>query len=166
VQDNDKHHPDVNVIPEPTALYRFFGADDVLLYVGITKDLGTRLKSHNREKDWFREVSYIRLEHFDSRAEAEQAEILAIRTECPVWNVIYRVRDMDSEASRELEALTAQITRLDAEEELLRERARELIVALLRAGESATAVASCSPYSYSHVRTLAVIAGLSPARRG
>lgn len=76
---------------EPNALYRFFSADDSLLYVGITKDLGTRLKSHNREKTWFRMVAYIRVEHFDSREDVELAEYRAITEEHPAWNITYRV---------------------------------------------------------------------------
>jgi predicted GIY-YIG superfamily endonuclease len=76
---------------EPNALYRFFSANDGLLYVGITKDLGTRLKSHNREKTWFREVAYIRVEHFDSREDVELAEYRAITEEHPLWNITYRV---------------------------------------------------------------------------
>lgn len=157
MQDSDNGRPGVNAAAaEPNVLYRFFAADDTLLYIGITKDLGKRLRSHNRSKDWFREVAYIRLEHFDSRTEAEQAEILAIRAERPAWNIIYR--ELDPEDRRELEDITAQITRLNMEADPLRQRARELVIELMRAGESPTVVASRSPYSYGHVRVLGQIA--------
>jgi hypothetical protein len=68
-------------------LYRMFNADDVLLYVGITTNLEDRLADHRIFKGWWRDVVTIRLEHFGTRSEAEAAEILAIDTEHPLWNV-------------------------------------------------------------------------------
>lgn len=71
----------------PQTLYRFFDANDVLLYVGITNDAGTRWRNHSRKKGWWREVCRVRVEHFDSRAEVEAAEKAAIIAEAPVHNV-------------------------------------------------------------------------------
>lgn len=76
----------------PTSLYRFFDADDALLYVGITGYLPTRWTSHNRQKDWWTEVVRATVEHFDTRAAAEEAEIVAIQNELPRHNVKDRVR--------------------------------------------------------------------------
>jgi predicted GIY-YIG superfamily endonuclease len=73
---------------EPNALYRFFSTDGALLYVGITSDLGSRVRSHRLKKSWFREVAVIRVEHFDTRAGVERTERLAVKTEQPRENVV------------------------------------------------------------------------------
>lgn len=70
----------------PHALYRFFDRTDVLLYVGITMDLGARLKKHRRDKPWWLDIDHITIEHFSSRAEALAAEAEAIRMEGPLHN--------------------------------------------------------------------------------
>lgn len=70
----------------PHALYRFFDRTDALLYVGITMDLGARLKSHRREKPWWLDIHHITVEHFATRAEALAAEAKAIRAEGPLHN--------------------------------------------------------------------------------
>lgn len=105
----------VDALIEPNALYRFFSADHTLLYVGITKDLGTRLKSHNREKTWFRQVAYVRVEHFDSRDEVELAEYRAITEEHPLWNFTHRVAPGQASALAEIveawEAISAATDR-------------------------------------------------------
>ena len=41
----------------PRYLYRLFGADGSLLYIGQTVDLGTRLRNHSRSKSWWPEVA-------------------------------------------------------------------------------------------------------------
>jgi predicted GIY-YIG superfamily endonuclease len=71
----------------PTFLYRLYDADGVLLYVGITNNLATRMGRHSVEKSWWPEVAGIRVEVCANRQEAEAAELAAIRDERPVWNV-------------------------------------------------------------------------------
>lgn len=71
---------------KPHALYRFFDRTDVLLYVGITADLPTRLKNHRREKPWWVHVHHITVDQFDTRQDALDAEAEAIRTEGPLHN--------------------------------------------------------------------------------
>lgn len=71
-----------------------------------------------------------------------------------------------SDAYRDLDALTAQIRKLDEKRAPLLERARELVIEKLKAGLPPTEVANHSPYSDAHVRTLARVAGIPPARRG
>lgn len=72
---------------DTTALYRAFDADDHLLYVGISGNLGRRMSEHSKDKWWWSNVSYIKVEHFKWRADAEEAEIWAIRTEYPAYNI-------------------------------------------------------------------------------
>lgn len=65
-----------------------------------------------------------------------------------------------------LDAITAELAPIETQREKLRHEASELVVALLKAGAAPTDVANRSPFSAAHVRTLARIAGLPPARRG
>jgi predicted GIY-YIG superfamily endonuclease len=69
------------------ALYRFFDAADVLLYVGVSVDPILRMKAHRREKDWWSQVRSMTVEPFPTRQAALDAETEAIRTEKPLYNV-------------------------------------------------------------------------------
>jgi excinuclease UvrABC nuclease subunit len=71
----------------PHALYRFFGIDGSLLYVGITSMLLTRLGRHGEDKPWWTAVARVDVQHFGSRREALQAEEEAIKAEHPRYNV-------------------------------------------------------------------------------
>ncbi|MEU2443522.1 GIY-YIG nuclease family protein [Streptomyces althioticus] len=71
---------------QPTALYRFFDADGALLYVGITADLEQRWSSHQR-KPWWPDVAKKTVEWHDTRPVALAAELEAIKSEAPRYNV-------------------------------------------------------------------------------
>lgn len=71
-----------------TTLYRFFGADGRLLYVGITMRLPVRLEEHQEWQPWWAEVVGATMEHFTSRRGAERAELAAIAAERPAYNVV------------------------------------------------------------------------------
>ncbi|MEU4410701.1 GIY-YIG nuclease family protein [Streptosporangium sp. NPDC023963] len=73
----------------PHALYRFYDATGVLLYVGITADPGVRFKKHRGDKEWWTEVANIRIEKLPTRAAVLDAERRAIREERPLWNVAH-----------------------------------------------------------------------------
>lgn len=75
-------------LPTPTHLYRFFGTDNRLLYVGITHYPSARFSQHKNHKPWS-EIRRIELETFPDRQSAEIAERLAIQQEGPLWNVVY-----------------------------------------------------------------------------
>lgn len=79
-----------------TALYRFYGADDRLMYVGITEQLGTRWEAHMRLKPWWPDVHRQTSEWYPTRAEAAAAEEKAIATEQPRHNVRHSVRLPDN----------------------------------------------------------------------
>lgn len=72
-----------------TCLYRLFDADDVLLYVGISKSGLMRLGQHLTEKPWASDVARTTIEWFTSRSEAAAAEVAAIVTEKPRHNVMH-----------------------------------------------------------------------------
>lgn len=68
-------------------LYRFFGAADELLYVGITNNPARRFSKHRDEKEWWLGVTRIEIQHFESREALAVAEREAIKTEKPIHNI-------------------------------------------------------------------------------
>lgn len=73
--------------PGPTALYRYFDAQDVLLYVGISAYAGARFRGHAKRSPWMDCAVRSTITRYPTREEARTAEIEAIRTERPVFNV-------------------------------------------------------------------------------
>jgi predicted GIY-YIG superfamily endonuclease len=71
------------------ALYRFYGINDELLYIGITANIGSRLKQHSKAKPWWTDVHHITLEHYEDRAKVLAAETAAIIAERPRHNIVY-----------------------------------------------------------------------------
>lgn len=71
---------------DPTALYRLFDAEDVLLYVGITTTPGVRMGQHADTKPWWPEVAKKTMTWYSSRREACNAEATAIDAEKPKHN--------------------------------------------------------------------------------
>lgn len=69
-----KREAALNAPGEPTTVYRFYDADDKLLYVGITKNLPRRLAAHTKTKEWWLNVASIKLEHFKNRESARLRE--------------------------------------------------------------------------------------------
>jgi hypothetical protein len=71
----------------PTGLYRYYDADDVLLYVGLTNSDGTRDSAHRRHSRWMAfAVRRVKGEEFANRDDALEAERVAIRSEAPIFN--------------------------------------------------------------------------------
>jgi predicted GIY-YIG superfamily endonuclease len=70
-----------------TALYRFYDADDALLYVGITVDPEARWADHERLKPWWPDVARETVDWHETRTLALAAELAAIRAERPRYNV-------------------------------------------------------------------------------
>ena len=72
----------------PTTLYRFYDAAGVLLYVGISSIGPVRWLGH-QFRDWWTLVATVTTEHFPDRAPALAAEVLAIKTEEPKYNIVH-----------------------------------------------------------------------------
>jgi len=64
-------------------LYRFFDAQNVLLYVGISINPPQRWNQHRVEKPWWMEVAQVTVEYPE---DAVMAERLAIISENPRYN--------------------------------------------------------------------------------
>lgn len=71
-------------------LYRFFDAEGVLLYVGITYDLSMRFSTHSVERWWWGQWAYSTVVRYHSRAALEAAERKAIKSEGPLHNVVHK----------------------------------------------------------------------------
>lgn len=71
------------------SLYRFYDAEDRLLYVGITSAGPSRWADHELHKDWWVLVVRTTVEHFDNRVTAAAAERSAILAEQPVHNIVH-----------------------------------------------------------------------------
>ena len=72
---------------EHNILYRYFDEDDRLLYVGITKNQFSRLQAHAISAKWFGLIHKATFRHFTSRQDVKQAELKAIATENPLFNI-------------------------------------------------------------------------------
>lgn len=70
-----------------TALYRHFDKDGRLLYVGISLSVIGRLAQHRGRAHWYKRITRIEVEWFDTRAEAAHAEMIAIQDENPECNI-------------------------------------------------------------------------------
>lgn len=75
-----------------TTLYRFFDVQDRLLYVGIAGRPAERAHQHSKEKEWWLEVTRSTYEHFTTREAAAAAEVAAIVTEHPLYNVVHNTK--------------------------------------------------------------------------
>lgn len=71
----------------PAHLYRCFGSDGTLLYIGVSSDHRQRFASHEKHSEWWTQVDRIELTHFALRPDALDAERAAIVAENPVHNV-------------------------------------------------------------------------------
>ncbi len=71
------------------SLYRFYDAQDVLLYVGVTSVGPSRWIDHEDHRAWWIQVVRTTVQHFPSREEAFAAERAAIQSERPTHNRTY-----------------------------------------------------------------------------
>jgi hypothetical protein len=71
---------------QPTALYRWYDAPHLLLYVGISDDLAGRVKGHVRGSSWMDFAVSSTIERYPTRTAALHAEEAAIKTEQPIFN--------------------------------------------------------------------------------
>lgn len=71
---------------DPTALYFWYDADDVLLYIGITGDLATRQTNHAKRSTWAEFADHSTVRRLPTRLHALVAEREAIEVERPLFN--------------------------------------------------------------------------------
>ena len=73
-----------------TALYRCFSKEGELLYAGITINIGRRVSDHKQHVEWMGKVHEIKLEYFETRQEALDAEAKCIAEEKPMLSIASR----------------------------------------------------------------------------
>jgi len=76
-------------LADPTDLYRYFDAEGQLLYVGISLSAVARAVQHKQTAAWWPLMANMQRETYPTRADAEQAERRAIRSERPIHNVVH-----------------------------------------------------------------------------
>ena len=69
-----------------TKLYRWWDESDLLLYVGIADNLGSRTKGHVKGSSWMEFAARSAIERHPSRSVALAAETAAIKAEHPLFN--------------------------------------------------------------------------------
>jgi hypothetical protein len=79
-----------------TAVYRFFDADESLLYVGVSSQPEVRRQQHAADKAWWPEVARTDTVWYADRPKALAGEAFAIITERPRYNVILPARDPEA----------------------------------------------------------------------
>jgi predicted GIY-YIG superfamily endonuclease len=80
--------PPINLPPDdkPTALYRWWDAADLLLYIGISDELAERVKGHVKGSSWMDFAVRSTIERHPTRSAALDAEETAIKAERPLFN--------------------------------------------------------------------------------
>lgn len=73
----------------PQVLYRYFDADDRLLYIGISSNYQARAVAHSKNSVWESQAVRVELERFPDRESVLAAEKRAIQTERPIHNKIH-----------------------------------------------------------------------------
>lgn len=71
---------------EKTYLYRHFDKHGILLYVGIAFNPLLRLNRHEDESAWYSKITFVKIEPFNNRKDAMNAERFAIKNESPLYN--------------------------------------------------------------------------------
>lgn len=77
------------------SLYRWYDADNALLYIGIARNPMNRLGQHGGAKD-ISQIAKIELTWFDARKDAKAAEAIAISKEQPLWNLNHTGKDQSA----------------------------------------------------------------------
>lgn len=72
----------------PMALYRLYGSDGRLLYIGVTHSLKERFGQHAADKPWWPDVARRTVEWHGDRDLVLAAEAEAIEGERPAYNIV------------------------------------------------------------------------------
>ena len=71
-------------------VYRVFDADERLIYVGCTRNLFMRLRTHEANTWWAYQAAKVTAKVYPDKWSGLLAEREAIRTERPRWNLFHR----------------------------------------------------------------------------
>lgn len=76
---------------EPTSVYRYYDAGNLLLYVGITSRGARRNSEHNDSKQWWKYVARQEVDHYPDRRTALIRERDLIRRHRPPFNTQHNI---------------------------------------------------------------------------
>ena len=76
-------------------IYRMYNRMGDLLYIGKSVRIDERIHDHANNKEWWKEISNITLEHVDPE-NLDELEILYIQRENPLYNKIRYTNDLGS----------------------------------------------------------------------
>jgi len=88
-------------VSDPTDLYRYFDAEQRLLYVGISFSALNRAIQHKSSAKWWSEQRTMTRETHPTRSAAEEAERRAIATEKPIHNIVHNGQGVKSAPPKE-----------------------------------------------------------------
>lgn len=91
----------------PHYVYRYFGADDTVLYVGCTYDLKARHKRHTISSEWFPDAVRRSHQEFPDKWTGRVAERVAIIMCRPVHNKTHNYWTIEFSLARELHSVMA-----------------------------------------------------------
>lgn len=112
------------MIERRVSLYRHFGENSKLLYVGISSNAIIRTYGHQSNAKWYYEIVEIKIQHYPDLYSALIAEKKAIKTENPVYNKTHNVVKIKSLKITESEILKYPL--VVAERELISEFKKKL----------------------------------------
>lgn len=81
-----RYQPFNDLPAEGAHVYRVFGPNELLLYIGSSVNVRQRLPQHGRER-WFQVIEAVTCERHPTIKAARAAEWAAIRSEVPMCNV-------------------------------------------------------------------------------
>ena len=73
-------------------LYRYFDAEERLLYIGTSINAFRRLGERIGKLSWFKDIKTVSLDEFSNMAKATAAEKAAIKREKPLFNVVHSTK--------------------------------------------------------------------------
>jgi len=96
------------------ALYRWWDASGNLLYVGKSIRLLSRIEQHRRNSKFFDEAASMTIERFPDELTLGLAEVDAIRSEKPLYNILHNREasapcDLDPEEVAALDLLVSEL---------------------------------------------------------
>lgn len=92
-----------------TAVYRHYDADGRLLYVGAARSFGNRTQTHMREAAWVALSVRAEATFYPTREEALDAEMAAIQSEAPLYNLVRNRRSLAKPPKREKRPLPGPV---------------------------------------------------------
>ncbi|MDD2270976.1 MAG: GIY-YIG nuclease family protein [Desulfuromonadaceae bacterium] len=93
------------------SLYRHYGHDSKLLYVGISNNALSRLYQHEQSSEWYELISRVEIEHYPSREQALKAEKKAIENEKPIYNFVHNSDSVKRTAQKKQKITEADVAK-------------------------------------------------------